>query len=442
MTNLKEPPHSARVHTRLPASLVVTFRIAGRAAFIERYASNVSKGGIFIVSREVHPIGSEIKFEIRSVDGSTVFTGIGIVRWTKLHDPATKQLPGLGIQFTNLDDENQQVLEKLLALNAESLTETQSGLQSLSTPAASSAQMMSAAAEPGPGAAQAQLAAPASVTSSVWPGTVPGPEATLEMLTYARPAPAALTTSFERFMSGLAPEARAAMTGRWPGEVAKRYRTVLATQVRLVFALDSRPQSADADSAALDALFANADEALATAAELSESIIPEVKTACEWARGSVARLVQELLPTSDARAVATDLETAEATKRLRHDQAAAKAAPVITLTPTAPGKPGLLKRIGLKTAIGLAAVSLGLAAFVVWSSLKPLEVKPLPELPELPAGTVVLGNAASGQMMLQRSDGKPLDNEAIAEFKKRAESRAIRVTAAGPTQLILEPAAP
>lgn len=434
MTNPKDQPQAARVHPRLPASLVVTFRVAGRAAFIERYASNVSKGGIFIVSREVHPIGSEIKFEIRSVDGAAVFTGVGIVRWTKLHDPATKQLPGLGIQFTNLDDDNQQVLEKLLELNAQSLEDSQSGLDSLATPGERSAHIH--------GAALAAVTAPEPAQSSVWPGLVPGPVEASAILTYSRPAPAELTASFERFMSAIAPEARAAMTGRWPGEVAKRFRTVLATQVRLVFALDTRPQSGETDSAALDVLFVQADEALATCGELSESIIPEVKSACDWARGSVARLVQELLPTSDDRALATDLETSEATKRLRQEQAVAKAAPVVTLTPTAPGKPGLLKRIGPKSAAGLAAVSIGVAAFVVWSALKPLDVKAVPEVPELPAGMVVLGNIASGQVMVQRSDGQPLDKAAVAEFKARAEARHIRVTELGPSQLMLEAAPP
>jgi len=424
------PPsdRSQRVHARTPAALVVTFRLAGKAAFIERYASNVSAGGIFIVSREVHPVGSEIRFEIRSVDGGTVFTGRGIVRWTKLHDPATKQLPGLGIQFTDLDDENRAILEKITSLQAESLT-TPAELPSfsspsgqLATPLENSADMHREGASAGP----------------TWPQTVPSVAHALPIINREALAPAELLTASEQFLNGLSVEEKSAFQGRWPAELSNRFRATLATQWRLAMAIRSRPPGAEANSAALDQLFAEADEALATVNELSESLVPEVRAGCAHAKVSLARLVQELLPTSDAAAIAADLAASEQTKRQTQPVAPAPVAAVVAEKKPTTERFGFLKRLGPKAAMGFASVSLVMALITAYSVLAPPKVIPLPSLPTLPAGTTVLGNAESGQVIVQRTNNQPFDAETVDAVRKSAEGKGIRVVQLGPTQLMIE----
>jgi len=99
---------------RIPAVLIVNFRLPGRAAFIERFASNVSARGIFVVTQDVHPVGTEVDLELRTVDGRTAVGGKGRVKWVRpvTTDPA--DLPGIGIEFSQLDDSNQALVAQIL----------------------------------------------------------------------------------------------------------------------------------------------------------------------------------------------------------------------------------------------------------------------------------------------------------------------------------------
>lgn len=110
----ERPPPLKRREERVPALLVVHYRIEGREAFIERYSANVSQNGIFIATRETHPVGSVVSFEIRAADGSTAFRAKGVVRWIRSHDPSKKQVPGLGVQFTEIDDDNRITLNRMI----------------------------------------------------------------------------------------------------------------------------------------------------------------------------------------------------------------------------------------------------------------------------------------------------------------------------------------
>jgi uncharacterized protein (TIGR02266 family) len=103
-----------RKQDRVPTLLVVHYRLHGRDAFIERYAANVSRGGIFIVTEDVQPLGTELAFEIRTIEGVSAFHGKGIVRWVRGADQVKKLPPGMGIQFTELDADNKKTLESML----------------------------------------------------------------------------------------------------------------------------------------------------------------------------------------------------------------------------------------------------------------------------------------------------------------------------------------
>lgn len=416
------PPdsQSQRVDERVPTSLVVTFKVPGRESFIERYAANVSKGGIFIVSREVHPVGSEIRFEIRSVDGATMFSGRGIVRWTKLHDPVTKQLPGLGIQFTELDAENRAVLELILAQQA-AAAKVLAAATPLATPTEVSAQLH-------------QGHAP-DVTAQ-WPGQLPVLSLSIPIVAGKVPPPVSLRPASERFIAELSVEEKSALGEQWPPKLANRFRSALAAQWRLSMAFETRKADEPTDAAALDQLFGEADDALATVNDLAQSLVPQIQAACAASRGRLARLVQELLPTSDAAAIAADQVASEQTKRLQlQNQQAASAGPIVVERKKAGRK---LRLPGPKAAISLALVSVVAAAITAWSAFAPAKIKPLPDLPDLPAGARILGNLVSGQVILQQTSDKPFAPEVVEAYVKSAGERGIRVTQLGPSQLLLE----
>jgi uncharacterized protein (TIGR02266 family) len=83
--------------------------------FVERFAPNVTRGGIFIASREPRPVGSEVRFEVLLTSGTPVLSGEGRVTWVKEFNAAEPQKPhGMGVQFTVIDPACRPVLERLL----------------------------------------------------------------------------------------------------------------------------------------------------------------------------------------------------------------------------------------------------------------------------------------------------------------------------------------
>jgi molecular chaperone DnaK len=83
--------------------------------FTERFAPNVTRGGIFLASRDPRPVGTVVRFEVSLVSGAPVLVGKGRVTWTKAHDPAEPTKPyGMGVQFIELDRASRAVLDKLL----------------------------------------------------------------------------------------------------------------------------------------------------------------------------------------------------------------------------------------------------------------------------------------------------------------------------------------
>jgi len=99
---------------RVPAALVVNFRLPGREAFIERYASNVSERGIFVVTTDLHPLATPVSFELRTVDGATALKGEGRIAWTRPAGEEGAPPPGLGIAFTQLDPENRALVRRMV----------------------------------------------------------------------------------------------------------------------------------------------------------------------------------------------------------------------------------------------------------------------------------------------------------------------------------------
>jgi uncharacterized protein (TIGR02266 family) len=90
-------------------------------AFIERFAANVTRGGIFIASREPRPVGSEVRFEVHLMSGPPVLSGEGRVTWVKEFSAAEPQRPhGMGVQFTVIDPVCRPVLDRLLRKREES----------------------------------------------------------------------------------------------------------------------------------------------------------------------------------------------------------------------------------------------------------------------------------------------------------------------------------
>jgi uncharacterized protein (TIGR02266 family) len=101
------------------APIRIRLRYASFDAFIDKFAPNVTRGGVFIASRTPLPMGSTFAFEIQLAGGEVALAGDGKVTWVKAFDPAAPQKPhGMGVQFLRLDTPSRELLNKILARKA------------------------------------------------------------------------------------------------------------------------------------------------------------------------------------------------------------------------------------------------------------------------------------------------------------------------------------
>lgn len=83
--------------------------------FVQKFAPNVTRGGVFIASRNIQPVGELIQFEIQLVTGEVVLAGQGKVTWVKAFSPDEPMRPyGMGVQFVNVTPACRPVLARIL----------------------------------------------------------------------------------------------------------------------------------------------------------------------------------------------------------------------------------------------------------------------------------------------------------------------------------------
>lgn len=98
-----------------PITLKIKFKSASLDQFIERYSVDVSKGGIFIRTKDPLPVGAQLKFEFQLQDGSPLLAGEGTVVWNRNQDQAkANAAPGMGVRFDRLTGDSQNILERIL----------------------------------------------------------------------------------------------------------------------------------------------------------------------------------------------------------------------------------------------------------------------------------------------------------------------------------------
>jgi uncharacterized protein (TIGR02266 family) len=99
-----------------PVSIRIRLKYPDLDTFIEKYAANISQGGMFIQSRAPQPVGTTLRFEVLLADGSRLLKGEGKVIWVREYDAGQPtKVHGMGVKFLELDDESQSVVSLVLA---------------------------------------------------------------------------------------------------------------------------------------------------------------------------------------------------------------------------------------------------------------------------------------------------------------------------------------
>ncbi len=84
--------------------------------FVEKYGSNVAKGGIFIATRAIKPEGTSIAFEFVLNDGSRLMRGEGTVQKVQVDEGGTRS--GMTVRFTRLDARTKALIDRVVAARA------------------------------------------------------------------------------------------------------------------------------------------------------------------------------------------------------------------------------------------------------------------------------------------------------------------------------------
>src|SRR5678816_1409662 len=108
-------PTNNRREMRQPITLKIKFKSSSLDQFIERYSVDVSRGGIFIRTKEPLQVGTTLKFEFQLQDSQALISGEGTVTWIREHDPNRAGVaPGMGVRFDKVASASAQVLEQIL----------------------------------------------------------------------------------------------------------------------------------------------------------------------------------------------------------------------------------------------------------------------------------------------------------------------------------------
>lgn len=109
---MPESSDNKRRARRLQHELPVAYRSVG--TFLTDWATNISQGGMFINTRTPLPVGTDVKILIQLPMLEAPVGLNGKVTRVAEFDSRTGVVPGMGIQFTDVDPSKRQRLETLV----------------------------------------------------------------------------------------------------------------------------------------------------------------------------------------------------------------------------------------------------------------------------------------------------------------------------------------
>ena len=108
---MKQPENkrrAARLHHEIP----VAYRSVG--SFLTDWATNISRGGLFINTRKPLPVGTAVKILVQLPGASFPFQLQGRVTRVTEFDNHANMVPGMGVEFTDVDDAKRREIEKFV----------------------------------------------------------------------------------------------------------------------------------------------------------------------------------------------------------------------------------------------------------------------------------------------------------------------------------------
>lgn len=123
-----EKPRALRQADRLEHELLVAYKTVD--GFITDWAVNISRGGIFINTRNPLAVGTTVRLIISLPDTAFPFDLSGrVTRVNHPHNPAN-HVSGMGIEFLDVEDEKRERIERFVERLRKELPEPQSAQKS------------------------------------------------------------------------------------------------------------------------------------------------------------------------------------------------------------------------------------------------------------------------------------------------------------------------
>lgn len=84
--------------------------------FISEYAMNISRGGMFISTRNPLPAGTHVVLKFKIPPANTEITLEGEVVWAvRPEESGGTLIPGMGIKFTKMDEKTRNEIERIIS---------------------------------------------------------------------------------------------------------------------------------------------------------------------------------------------------------------------------------------------------------------------------------------------------------------------------------------
>jgi uncharacterized protein (TIGR02266 family) len=105
---MPEPANKRRA-TRVHHEIPVAYRTVG--SFLTDWATNLSRGGMFVNTRNPLPVGTEVKILLHLPGTSFPCHLEGRVTRVTEFDNRANLVPGMGVEFTSVDEAKQRELD-------------------------------------------------------------------------------------------------------------------------------------------------------------------------------------------------------------------------------------------------------------------------------------------------------------------------------------------
>jgi uncharacterized protein (TIGR02266 family) len=107
-----------RSYRRVKLSTRIDIEADTPTGFVSGYTMIVSEGGAFIVADSPWPPGTSFKFGIRPRKGVRPVRGVAEVVWIRREAEGRDRPAGMGVRFSEIADEDQEILRSVLAFEA------------------------------------------------------------------------------------------------------------------------------------------------------------------------------------------------------------------------------------------------------------------------------------------------------------------------------------